>query len=65
MRSTIEFADLLVLASAVTEYVLISAYLVDISMGISSCAAGLKICSVTAGIKKYKSIISKKKSIIE
>ena len=31
----------------------------------SSFAVGLKICAVTAGIKKYKSIIKKKKSMIK
>ena len=29
--------------------------------GITSSAIGLKICAITAGIKKYKSIIKKKK----
>ena len=31
------------------------------SLGITSSAIGLKICVITAGIKKYKSIIKKKK----
>ena len=31
------------------------------SMGITSSAIGLKICAITAGIKKYKSIIKEKK----
>ena len=35
--------------------------LVDIPAGITSSALGLKICVITAGIKKYKSIIKKKK----
>ena len=30
-------------------------------MGITSSAIGLKICAIAAGIKKYKSIINKKK----
>ena len=30
-------------------------------IGITSSAIGLKICGITAGIKKYKSIITKKK----
>ena len=37
------------------------ASLVAIPIGIRSSAIGLKICAVTAGIKKYKSIIKKKK----
>ena len=36
-------------------------FLVDILIGITSSAIGLKICAITAGIKKYKSIIKKKK----
>ena len=32
-----------------------------IPIGIISSAVGLKICAITAGIKKYKSIIKKKK----
>ena len=31
------------------------------SIGITNSAVGLKICVITAGIKKYKSIIKKKK----
>ena len=30
-------------------------------MGITSSAIGLEICAITAGIKKYKEIIKKKK----
>ena len=37
------------------------ASLVGILMGIKCSAIGLKICAITAGIKKYKSIIKKKK----
>ena len=38
------------------------ASLVGIPLGITSCfAIGLKICVITAGIKKFKSIINKKK----
>ena len=36
------------------------AWLVGVPVGIASFAAGLKICPLTAGIKKYKSIIKKK-----
>ena len=35
--------------------------LTGISIGITSSAVGLKTCAITAGIKKYKSIIKKKK----
>ena len=53
----------LILGSTITGYVSISAFasLVDIPIGITSSAIGLKICGITAGIKKYKSIIKRKK----
>ena len=35
--------------------------LVGISIGIASSTIGLKVCVITAGIKKYKSIIKKKR----
>ena len=35
--------------------------LIGIPIGITSSAIRLKICAITAGIKKYKSIIKKKK----
>ena len=35
--------------------------LIGIPIGITSSAIGLKTCAITAGIKKYKSIIKKKK----
>ena len=35
--------------------------LVSIPTGITSSAIGLRMCAITAGIKKYKSIIKKKK----
>ena len=31
------------------------------AIGIRSSAVGLKICAITAGIKKYKTVIQKKK----
>ena len=34
---------------------------VGIPIGITSSVIGLKICTITAGIKKYKSIIQKRK----
>ena len=51
----------LILASTITVYVCISAFpsLVGIPIGITSSAIGLKTCAITAGIKKYKSIMIK------
>ena len=56
-------AHLLIVISTITGCVSISdfASLVGIPIGITSSAIGLKICAITAGIKKYKSIIKKKK----
>ena len=53
----------LILASTITGCISISAFasLIGIPIGITSSAIGLKICAITAGIKKYKSIIKKKK----
>ena len=44
-------------------YVSISAFdsLVGIPIGLVGSAVGLKMCAITAGIKKYKSIIKKKR----
>ena len=52
----------LILASKITECVSISAFasLIGITIGITSSAIELNICAITAGIKKYKSIIKKK-----
>ena len=54
---------LLIIISTITGCVSISAFasLVGIPIGIASSTIGLKICVITAGIKKYKSIIKKKK----
>ena len=54
--------DLLIAIFTITECVSISdfASLVGIPIGITSSAIGLKICVITAEIKKYKSIIKKK-----
>ena len=54
---------LLILTSAVTGCVSISAFssLVGLPIGTASSAVALKICAITAGIKKYKSIIKKKR----
>ena len=51
------------LISTVTRWVYISTFasLVGILLDITSSAKGLKICVIIAGIKKYKSIIKKKK----
>ena len=56
-------ADLLILISTVSGSIVISAFasLVGIPMGITSSAIVLKICVITEGIKKDKSIIKKKK----
>ena len=53
----------LILASTISGCVSISAFasLVGIPIGITSSAIRLKICAITAGIKKYNSIIEKKK----
>ena len=54
---------MLILITTVTGCILISAFasLVCVYVGITSYAVGSKIRAVTAGIKKYKSIIKKKK----
>ena len=35
--------------------------LIGIPIGVTSYSVGLKICAIATGIKKYKSIIKKKK----
>ena len=54
---------LLVLVSTVTVYVSISAFvsLTGVPVVITSCVVGIKICAITAGIKKTKSTIQKQK----
>ena len=62
--TTINYIEhFLILASAITGYISISGFapLLGISIGIISSAIGLKICTKTLGIKRYKSIIKKKK----
>ena len=51
----------LILASTVTRCISISPFasLVGISIGITSYAIGLKMCAITAEIKKYKAITKK------
>ena len=53
----------LILASTITGCISISdfASLIGVPIAITSYAIGLKICAITAGIKKCKSIIQKKK----
>ena len=53
----------LILVSTITGCISSSSFasLLGIPIGITSSAIGLKICAITAGIKKYKSIIKKKK----
>ena len=52
-----------ILASSITGYISISAFasLIGISIGITNSEIKLKIWAMTAGIKKYKSIIKKDK----
>ena len=54
---------LLILTSIVIGCFSISAFasLVCVPVGIASSVAGISICAITAGIKKYKSYIKKKK----
>ena len=55
---------LLILASTTTGYISVSAFasLIRVLIGITSSAIGLKICATTSEIKRYKSIIKKKKN---
>ena len=55
--------NLLILSSTITGCVSISALasLVCVAVGITSSATGIKICAITARMKKYKPIIKKKK----
>ena len=57
------FYHSLIVISTITGCVSISAFasIVSIPVGITSSANGFKICVITAGIKKYKSIIKKKR----
>ena len=56
------FEHFLVFVSSVSGCVSVSAFvsLVGVSIGIASSAVGLKIYTITTGIKKYKPIIKKK-----
>ena len=57
---------LLILVSTVTGSVSASAFalLVCVPEGITSSAVGIKLCAITAGIKKYKSIVNKNKNLV-
>ena len=59
--------QLLILASAVTECVSVFAFasLVAIPVGIISSALGIKICTITAGIKKCKSGKKRRRSMMK
>ena len=62
--TTLNYVDhFLILASTITGCISISAFasLLGVLIGITSCTIELKICAITTGIKKYKSIIKKKK----
>ena len=54
---------LLILSSTFTGCISISSFasLVGVSLGITSPVVGLKICTITARIKKFNSIIKKKR----
>ena len=53
---------LFILDSAITGCVSICAFasLVSVPVGIASSTAGIKVCEITAGTKKYKSIIKER-----
>ena len=53
----------LIFISAVSGSISVFAFasLVAVPVAITSSAVGLKFCAITTGIKKYKSIITKKK----
>ena len=55
---------LVILNSIITRCISISAFasLIGIPIKITSSAIGLKICAITARIKKYKSVITIKKA---
>ena len=52
---------LLILSTTVTGCISISAFasLVCVLVGITNSAIGIKICAITAGIKKYESVVKK------
>ena len=62
-KALISVENILILISAFNDCVPLFAFasLVDIPLTIASSEAGLKICAITAGTKKSKSIIKEKK----
>ena len=63
--TTINYIEhFLIWTSIITDCISISAFvsLIGIPIGIRRSAIGLKIRAITAGIKKYKSMIKRKKS---
>ena len=62
-RALNDFEHFLIFISAVSGCVLIFSFasLVGIPVGITNSPVGLKICAITAGIKKCKSVIKKKR----
>ena len=64
VSTTLNYIEIfLILASKITGYtsISVSASFLGIPIGITSSAIRLKICAITAGIKKFKSIIKEKK----
>ena len=63
VRSIKKFMEFWIILNIYLSTVSISAFtsLVVIAVSIVSSAIGLKLCVITAGIEKYKSIIKKKK----
>ena len=63
MRVLDHIVQLLILVSTANVCVSISLFasLVGIPIGIASSEVGLKICVITAGVKKYKSLYKKKR----
>ena len=61
--TTLNYIEHFILAAAITGCVSISAFasLLGIPIGITTSAIGLKLCAIAAVIKRYKSIIKKKK----
>ena len=51
--------NLLILSSTITACVSVSTF--ALLVFVASSAIGIKICAITASIKKYKSVIKKKK----
>ena len=57
----------LILASTITGCVSISAFasLIGIPIGVTSSAIGLRICLITVGIKKYKSVPTQQQDVVK